>query len=237
MLELDDVACGHDGHPVVSGVSLDVGRSEVVAVLGPNGAGKTTLVETIMGLLAPLGGRLLLDGADISRFDAVKRARVGISWVPEGRRLWRGMTVLENVQLGSRNAPKSERHDCVERALELFPRLQEISGRVVDSLSGGEQQMVAIARAIAARPRVLLLDEPSLGLAPRMVDTIFDALRGSLGDLAVVLIEQNVEFALHHADRGIVLAEGGVMLAGSSAELIAGDEVRRAYVTGVAPAP
>jgi branched-chain amino acid transport system ATP-binding protein len=232
MLELTEVACGHNGNPVVSGVSFQLGCGEVVAVLGPNGAGKTTLVETLVGLLPSLGGQIRLDGTPLERLDPVERARAGISWVPEGRRLWRGMTVLENIHLGSRVVKRRERDVAVERAFELFPKLRTIPERVVDSLSGGEQQMVAIARAVAALPRVLLLDEPSLGLAPQMVETIFAALRGSLSDLAVVLIEQNVEFALSQARRAIVLAEGGVVLSGSADDLLAGDEVQKAYVSG-----
>ena len=230
MLEVRDLSCGHGGRPVVSGVDLSVRTGKLTAVLGPNGAGKTTLIQTLMGVLPVLSGTIAVAGTDVTSSDAVRRARAGISWAPEGRRLWSGMTVEENVQLGCRRVPKLERAQRVDESYELFPALGRFRNRTIDSLSGGEQQMVAIARAIASRPRILLLDEPSLGLAPKVVDDIFEALRGRLHEMAVVLVEQNVAVGLSHAEHAVVLAEGRVVRSGSAAELAADDSLRQAYL-------
>jgi branched-chain amino acid transport system ATP-binding protein len=234
MLEVEELSCGYAGRAVVSGVNLSITAGRLSAVLGPNGAGKTTLIETLMGVRPAVAGVIRVGGVDVTGQDAVGRSRSGVSWAPEGRRLFRGMTVEENVYLGCRWVAKAERSARVAEAYELFPRLPQFRDRVIDSLSGGEQQMVAIARAIVSKPRVLLLDEPSLGLAPKVVDSIFEALRTRLDNVAVVLVEQNVGVGLSHADDAIVLSEGAVVRAGSAAELKDDEGLRTAYLSAPA---
>jgi len=230
MLKVEGLACGYSGRPLLTGIDIDVRSGEMLAILGPNGAGKTTLLSTLVGLLTAIDGKIVVDGADVTRTAAVKRARDhGIAWVPEGRRLFPGMSVMENLALGGTRLPADQRDLVVDNVLAIFPQLGSMLRRDVVNLSGGEQQMVAIGRALAMRPRVLLLDEPSLGLAPIVVDTIFDSLMEQLSDLAVVLVEQNVEIGLHHATQGMVLENGQVALAGPAAELRSNDAVRQAY--------
>ena len=213
-------------------VSLEVRKGEIVALIGSNGAGKTTTLRTISGLIAPRTGEVRLFGTAVRGLGAEHIARLGVGHAPEGRRLFARMTVRENLDMGaySRNDRAGIRSD-LDRVFTLFPRLRERAMQLAGSLSGGEQQMVAIGRALMSAPKVLLLDEPSLGLAPILVDAIFKVIReiNSKGT-TILLIEQNALLALKTASRGYVLETGSVALSGSSADLIASPDIQRAYL-------
>jgi branched-chain amino acid transport system ATP-binding protein len=231
-LELRDVDVLYGRVQALRGVSLHVDAGEIVALIGSNGAGKTTTLRAISGLVRPTRGGIRLDGRPIHTLGAELIARRGVAHAPEGRRLFTRMTVRENLEMGA-----FARHDRArlgadyERVYELFPRLRERGGQLAGSLSGGEQQMVAIGRALMARPRVLLLDEPSLGLAPILVDAIFDVVREiNQTGTTILLIEQNARLALQVARRAYVLETGSIALAGSAAELLESEDVQRAYL-------
>jgi branched-chain amino acid transport system ATP-binding protein len=214
------------------GVNLDVRAGETVCVIGPNGAGKSTLVNAIARLHTRTRGRIVVGGTDVCDVATHRVCSSGVAIVPEGRRVFAHMTVRDNLCLGAyRPAARKSYKEQLERTYELFPRLSERSGQLAGTLSGGEQQMVAIARALMARPRLLLLDEPSLGLAPVVVDEVFDALAriGAQG-VSILLVEQDVERALGLAARGYLLVEGRVAAEGSSAELRESDAVRAAVL-------
>ena len=233
MLKVDHLTCGYDGRPLLSDISLEVRQGEMLTILGPNGAGKTTLLTTLVGLLPAINGTVVADGRDVTATTAVKRAREhGIAWVPEGRRLLNGMSVTDNLMLGCFRRRADERREILAEVFELFPKLRDLRDRDVANLSGGEQQMVAIGRALAMKPRVLLLDEPSLGLAPMIVDLIFESLMRQLHEFAVVLVEQNVEIGLHHATHAMVLDGGRVALHGPAQDLRDDPSVRDAYFAG-----
>jgi branched-chain amino acid transport system ATP-binding protein len=213
-------------------VSLDVHAGETVCVIGPNGAGKSTLVNAIARLHTRTRGRIAVGGTDVCGVATHRVCSSGVAIVPEGRRVFAHMTVHDNLCLGAyRPAVRKSYKEQLARAYELFPRLSERSGQLAGTLSGGEQQMVAIARALMARPRLLLLDEPSLGLAPVVVDEVFDALaRIGADGVSILLVEQDVERALGLAARGYLLVEGRVAAEGSSAELRQSDAVRAAVL-------
>ena len=213
-------------------VSLDVHAGETVCVIGPNGAGKSTLVNAIARLHTRTRGRIAVGGTDVCGVATHRVCSSGVAIVPEGRRVFAHMTVHDNLCLGAyRPAVRKSYKEQLARAYELFPRLSERSGQLAGTLSGGEQQMVAIARALMARPRLLLLDEPSLGLAPVVVDEVFDALARIGADrVSILLVEQDVERALGLAARGYLLVEGRVAAEGSSAELRQSDAVRAAVL-------
>ncbi len=216
----------------LKGVALEVREREIVAILGNNGAGKTTTLKTISGLLVPRGGSILLEEAPLAGVPAHEVVFRGVAHVPEGRRIFNRLSVRENLTMGAylRSDGPDARAD-LERVFELFPRLRERIAQVAGTLSGGEQQMLAIGRALMARPRLLLLDEPSMGLAPVLVEQIFAAI----GDInrqgtTILLVEQNAAMALDVAHRGYVLETGRVVLEGTAAELAENAEVRRAYL-------
>jgi branched-chain amino acid transport system ATP-binding protein len=213
-------------------VSLDVREGEIVALIGSNGAGKTTTLRTISGLIAPRSGEVRLFGKSLRGVGADRIARLGVGHAPEGRRLFPRMTVRENLDMGAyaRRDRAGIRKD-LERVYTLFPRLRERASQLAGSLSGGEQQMVAIGRALMSSPKVLLLDEPSLGLAPILVDAIFEVIREiNAKGTTILLIEQNALLALKTAARGYVLETGSVALSGSAEELIASPDIQRAYL-------
>jgi branched-chain amino acid transport system ATP-binding protein len=232
MLELQSIDVKYGAAPALWGVSLAVQTGELVCVVGPNGAGKSTLINAIAGLHKAHAGSLKFHGQDISALPAHRFCEVGIALVPEGRRLFTGMTVLENLELGS-YIPQAKRHraDSLERVLGLFPALNEKLGALAGSLSGGQQQMVAIGRALMARPKLLLLDEPSLGLAPVIVNDMFGAIRNiNASGTSVLLVEQNVAMAMQIAKRAYVLEEGRVVSEGAASELLQRPEIQKAYL-------
>jgi branched-chain amino acid transport system ATP-binding protein len=214
------------------GVDLTVGDGEVVCIVGSNGAGKTTLVQAIAGMLPIASGSVRIGETDVAGQPAHIVCRSGVAIVPEGRRIFPGLTVSDNLDLGAYRRDARRFHaDSLAWVHTLFPRLQERFGQLAGSLSGGEQQMLAIGRALMARPRLLLMDEPSLGLAPVIVDEVFDVIETIKGTgVSVLLVEQNVERALEIADRGYLLSEGRIVLEGRATDLISNDELRQAVL-------
>jgi branched-chain amino acid transport system ATP-binding protein len=232
MLEVRDLQVAYGAANALWGVSLELGRGELLCVVGPNGAGKTTLIGALAGMLRARGGRIVFDGQDITRLPAHRFCEAGIALVPEGRRLFTGMTVQENLELGSLlPQAKAARQRTMAQVLELFPPLKEKLASPAGELSGGQQQMVAIARALMAQPRLLLLDEPSLGLSPRIVGDMFEAIRRINADgVSVLLVEQNVAMAMEVSQRAYVLEEGRMVAEGLPQELLARPEIQRVYL-------
>jgi len=227
------------GVMALQGVSLHVRAGEAVALVGANGAGKSTLLKTIAGLLSPVRGEIWFDGRRIDAVEAPDRVGLGIALVPEGRRLFSRLTVGENLRLGTfRDRHPKRRQEMLDRVFQLFPVLQQRVGQRAGTLSGGEGQMLSIARALMSRPRFLMLDEPSLGIMPRIVDAILDVLQTlhRQEGLTVLLVEQNVPAALAAAERGYVLQTGRIVLHGNAAELRDDPRIRDAYLGGVAAA-
>jgi len=217
--------------PALKGVAMEVRAGEIVALLGNNGAGKTTTLRTISGLLAPSRGTLTLEGEPLDGVPAHVIVRRGIAHVPEGRRIFNRLTVRENLTMGAYTRSDAGVAGDLERVLTLFPRLDERITQIAGTLSGGEQQMLAIGRALMARPRLLLLDEPSMGLAPVVVEQIFDTVRDiNRHGTTILLVEQNAAMALSVAQRGYVIETGSIVLSGTAAELADNPEVRRAYL-------
>ena len=232
LLELQGVEVAYGDLPALRGVSLGVEEGETLSVVGANGAGKTTMLRAISGLLRPRAGRILLDGARLDQMPSHVIVARGVVQVPEGRKIFPGLTVKENLELGSYvAAARAHRRQSLERVLGLFPRLAERQRQAAGTMSGGEQQMLAIGRALMARPRILMLDEPSLGLAPIIVQEIFRIIAeiNRLGT-TVLLVEQNTRQALSLSRRGYVLENGRIALEGSGAELLGNEHVRRAYL-------
>ena len=232
MLRLEDVHVAYGEIPALKGVGLEVRQGEIVALLGNNGAGKTTTLRTISGLLVPMRGALTLEDQPLGGVPPHEIVRRGIAHVPEGRRIFNRLTVRENLTMGAytRNDTTVIARD-LERVLALFPRLQERITQVAGTLSGGEQQMLAIGRALMLSPRLLLLDEPSMGLAPVLVEQIFDTVADiNRQGTTILLVEQNAAMALAVAQRGYVIETGAIVLSGTAAELADNPEVRRAYL-------
>ena len=232
MLEADGLHVGYGDAPALWDISLTVGDGELVAVVGPNGAGKTTLINAIARLLPIRRGRLRLDGVDVTRATPQEVCQGGVAIIPEGRRLFGGMTVEENLEIGCyRRAARRARSESLERVYAIFPILRERHRQLAGSLSGGEQQMLAIGRALMARPRLLLVDEPSLGLAPAVVDQVFEVVQAIHRDgVSILLIEQNAAKALEIAGRAYVLEGGRVVSEGRPGELLAQSHIREAYL-------
>jgi branched-chain amino acid transport system ATP-binding protein len=231
ILRLTDVHTYYGNIHALKGISLEVGRGEIVTLIGSNGAGKTTTLKTVSGLLHPRSGTVEFDGSNISKTAAHELVQAGIGHAPEGRRIFSRLTVLENLQMGGFTRPRAELAEDIERVMTLFPRLRERTSQQGGTLSGGEQQMLAIGRAMVSRPRLLLLDEPSLGLAPILVQQIFAIIREiKETGTTILLVEQNALQALSIADRGYVLQTGQVVLAGAASELRQDETVRKAYL-------
>jgi branched-chain amino acid transport system ATP-binding protein len=231
MLEIRDLVAGYGATRVLRGVSLQVGAGEVVAVLGANGVGKTTLNRAISGLIPIMGGQMAFEGTSIEGMSPVSVVERGLIHVPEGRKIFPNMSVRENLELGSYRRAKARRGDSLSRVFGLFPRLRERSRQSAGTLSGGEQQMLAIGRGLMADPRLLILDEPSLGLSPRLVEDLFDMIGRIAADgLAVMLVEQNVMQTLDLAQRAYVLENGVVAMSGEAAALARNPELQKAYL-------
>ena len=233
MLELDGVHVAYGGLKALDGVSVKVGSGDFVSIVGPNGAGKTTLFKAISGAVTPVAGRILFEGQDLGKVAPPDRPHLGIAHVPEGRQVFPNLTVLENLEMGAWTAAGRREWDVNLRyILKLFPVLEQRSRQLAGTLSGGEQQMVAIGRGLASSPRLLMLDEPSMGLAPAIVDTIFERIIEIRRDkkLTVLLVEQRAVEALQSCDRGYVLETGRVVLEGTHDELLSNGRIRKAYL-------
>ncbi|CUA93187.1 MULTISPECIES: ABC transporter ATP-binding protein [Comamonas] len=231
MLQLEQVSTHYGAICAVNHVSLHVDQGEIVTLIGSNGAGKTSLLMTVCGNPRASGGRILFEGEDITQMSTHHIMRRGIAVSPEGRRVFKDLTVTENLQMGGFFLSKAEIADGVEHVFKLFPRLKERAAQRSGTMSGGEQQMLAIGRALMSKPRLLLLDEPTLGLAPLIIAQIFEIIQTiRAAGVTVFLVEQNANRALQIADRGYVLETGKVVLEDSGVNLLSNDEVRKAYL-------
>jgi branched-chain amino acid transport system ATP-binding protein len=232
MLELRAVRAGYGTFQALFDVSLDVRRGEAVGVIGPNGAGKTTLMRVISGLIRPTAGTIAMEGVDLATTPSHRIVELGVAHVPESRRLFPRMTVEDNLRIGGfAPAARPKYRQQLEVVYELFPRLRERRRQLAGSMSGGEQQMCAIGRALMSAPTLLLLDEPSAGLAPVLVEQVFDLVRRlRAGGLTVLIVEQNVQQVLRVVDRAYLLKTGRIHAAGGAAELLASDTIRQAYL-------
>lgn len=232
LLRVDDIHSYYGHIHALQGISLEVRQGEIVTLLGGNGAGKSTTLRTINGLMHPRSGSIWLEGSDISSVPAHQLVRRGIGQAPEGRRIFSRMSTLENLQMGAYSRrDKGEIDADYDRVFGLFPRLKERRSQIAGTLSGGEQQMVAIGRALMGRPKLLLLDEPSMGLSPVLVEQIFSIIRDiNVQGTTVLLVEQNAQMALRVAGRGYILQTGKIILADTSAALAANEQVKKAYL-------
>ena len=232
LLEVRDLDFAYGDVQVLRGVSLSVNAGEIVSLVGSNGAGKSTTLRNVSRLLRPRSGAIVFDGHDLTRLSSHQVVELGLVQVPEGRRVFPEMTVLENLRMGSYvKATRADRKKNLERGLTLFPRLRERIGQLAGTLSGGEQQMLAIARGLMAEPRLIILDEPSLDLMPTVTQEVFRLIEAvNKRGISVLLVEQNLHQSLRIAHRGYVLEKGSVVLAGTGQELLANDYVRRAFL-------
>ncbi len=231
MLEIRDLRAGYGQVQVLHGVDLDVAEGEIVALLGSNGAGKSTLNNNVSGIFRPFGGKIRLSGEDVTAAAPERMVDLGVIQVPESRRIFPNMTVRENLELGSYRRAKARRAENMARVCEVFPHLAERFGQLAGTLSGGEQQMLAIGRSLMAEPRLLILDEPSLGLSPILVAEMFALIRRLHEQgLAILLVEQNVFQSLEIADRAYVLENGAIVLSGAPAELIEDAGLKKSYL-------
>ena len=234
MLEIKDLFVSYGMMEVLHGISLKVEDKELVSVIGPNGAGKSTLIKTVMGLVKPTSGQILYNGQDITNLPAHKRAGLGIGYVPEGRRVFAKLTVEENLRMGAYELKdKKKIAENMDRVYGIFPRLGERKNQLASTMSGGEQQMLAISRALMLSPRMLLIDEVSMGLMPIMVNTCFDVIK-KLNEqgITILVVEQNANKALKVADRGYVLETGNIVLSDTAENLRKDDTVQKAYLGG-----
>jgi branched-chain amino acid transport system ATP-binding protein len=231
LLTLDDVTTYYAQMRILEGINLRVGRGELVCLLGGNASGKSTTLKTILGVVRPRAGRVLLDGEDVSGWTVARRIARGMAIVPENRRLFGGMSVRENLELGAVLRSGESLDEDFERVHSLFPRLEERRDQLAGTLSGGEQQMLAMGRALMSRPRLLLMDEPSMGLSPALVQQNFRIIKEvHESGVAVLMVEQNATMALSIADRGYVLSTGEIVLEGRASELLHHEDLKRAYL-------
>jgi branched-chain amino acid transport system ATP-binding protein len=231
MLKLDGVTTYYGQMRILEGISLEVGAGEMVCLLGGNASGKSTTLKTILGIVRPRAGRVLLDGQDVTSWPVAQRIAKGLAIVPENRRLFGQMTVQENLELGAVLRGRDKLDEDFARVHALFPRLLERRNQLAGTLSGGEQQMVAVARALMSRPRLLLMDEPSMGLSPALVQQNFEIIKEvHKSGVSVLIVEQNASMALSVADRGYVLSTGEIVLQGTAAELLRSEDLKRAYL-------
>ena len=232
MLKVEHLSVSYGVIAAVKGVSFEVGQGEIVALIGANGAGKTTILQTITGLIAPRGGSIRFDGADLLKTPAHKIVSLGMAHVPEGRRIFQELSVLENLRLGAfTRKDKKEIEDSLEMVYARFPRLKERRTQIAGTLSGGEQQMLAMGRALMSRPKIILMDEPSMGLSPLLVSEVFDIIREiNAAGTTVLVVEQNARKVLSVADRAYVLETGNIVLEGNAKDLLNDDSVKKAYL-------
>ena len=232
MLEIKDLFVSYGMMEVLHGISLKVEDKELVSVIGPNGAGKSTLIKTVMGLVKPTSGQILYNGQDITNLPAHKRAGLGIGYVPEGRRVFAKLTVEENLRMGAYELKdKKKIAENMDRVYEIFPRLGERKNQLASTMSGGEQQMLALGRALMCRPKLIMMDEPSLGLAPLVIKEIFNIIRRiNESGTTVLLVEQNANMALKVAHHAYVLETGRIKMEGSGRELLENEEIKEAYL-------
>ena len=234
MLTIEDIHVYYDAIHALKGISVTVAEGEIVTLIGANGAGKTTTLRTVSGLIRAKSGKISFDGQDISSMPAQDIVKLGLSQVPEGRRIFANMTVYENLELGAYT--RSDSHEInqdIAKVFERFPRLEERKKQVAGTLSGGEQQMLAIGRGLMSRPKLLLLDEPSMGLAPLLVKEIFSIIQEiNRAGTTILLVEQNAHMALSIANKAYVLETGRIILSGTAKELSESEEVRKAYLGG-----
>jgi branched-chain amino acid transport system ATP-binding protein len=231
LLELDNVTTYYGQMRILEGISLQVGAGELVCLLGGNASGKSTTLKTILGIVRPRSGRVLLDGDEVNDLSVPQRIGRGLAIVPENRRLFGQLTVRENLELGANLRKGQDLTADYERVYELFPRVHERLKQLAGTLSGGEQQMVAIGRALMSRPRLLLMDEPSMGLSPALVQQNFQIIKQvNETGVAMLMVEQNANMALSIADRGYVLATGELVLADTAKNLLASEDLKRAYL-------
>jgi branched-chain amino acid transport system ATP-binding protein len=232
MLKVEDIHVYYGAIHAIKGVSFEVKEGEIVALIGANGAGKSTILKTVSGLLHPRSGSVSFMGKDITHTDAYKLVQHGLAHVPEGRRIFLQMSVQDNLEMGAFTRKNVDKAD-LEMVYGLFPRLKERRNQIAGTLSGGEQQMLAMSRALMSHPKLIMLDEPSMGLAPILVDQIFDmVLELHKTGTTILLVEQNASKALQIADRAYVLETGNVTLSGTGTELALSDDVRKAYLGG-----
>ncbi|MBR3098816.1 MAG: ABC transporter ATP-binding protein [Clostridia bacterium] len=231
MLEIKDIHVYYGAIHALKGVSFEVNEHEIVTLIGANGAGKSTTLNTVVGLLKPRSGQILFEGKNINSIPANKMVSLGMALCPEGRRIFQQMTVKENLEMGGFTRSPSEIAPSVEEMFTRFPRLKEREKQIAGTLSGGEQQMLAMARALMSKPKLMMLDEPSMGLAPILVEQIFDIIRElHEAGTTILLVEQNAQMALSVADRAYVLETGRISMSGDAKELLENDNVRKAYL-------
>ncbi len=230
-LSVSGLVSGYYKIKVLNEVSLRVGKGELVGIIGPNGAGKTTTLRTIAGVVRPWSGSVLLDGVNVAGLPPHRIARMGLGYVPDSRELFPNLTLEEHLRLAhSRLGSKEDFGSAVDRVMALFPPLKGRMSQRVGTMSGGEQQMVAIARALISSPKLLMLDEPSTGVAPRIVDNIYDALKSLKGSMSILLVEQNVQLVFEVADRVYLMDRGSIVKEGTPEELVKDELVRRTYL-------
>ncbi len=233
LLKVDNIHVYYGAIHAIKGISFEVAEGEIVTLIGANGAGKSTTLNTIAGLLKPREGSILFDGKNITGTPASKMVYHGMALCPEGRRIFQQMTVRENLEMGGFSRPAAEIAPSIEDVFNRFPRLREREKQIAGTLSGGEQQMLAMGRALMSKPKLLMLDEPSMGLAPILVEQIFDIIKElHEAGTTILLVEQNAQMALSIADRAYVLGTGMITMSGAAADVLADDRVRAAYLGG-----
>lgn len=232
LLEVKDLEVSYGVIKALKGISFEVNEGEIVTLIGANGAGKTTTMQSVIGLIPSRHGTVLYDGQDITKMPCHKIVHLGMSQVPEGRRIFQELTVYENLLMGAYSMKKNDTFkEDLEKVYKRFPRLAERSNQIAGTLSGGEQQMLAMGRALMSRPKLLMLDEPSMGLSPLLVDEVFDIIKDINKDgTTILLVEQNAGKSLAISDRAYVLETGSIVLSGTGAELAASEEVKKAYL-------
>jgi len=231
LLSVENLRAGYGAVEVLRGVDIRISHGELIALLGSNGAGKTTLNAVMSGLLAPRSGRVIFDGEDLTGVHYRRIVQAGLIQVPEGRKVFPNLTVLENLELGAFTRARQKLSENIDRVFETFPRLRERMAQLAGTMSGGEQQMLAIGRGLMAEPKLLILDEPSLGLSPLLVEELFTLIAKLRTDgLAILLVEQNVGQSLDIADRAYVMENGTIRFSGTATELLASDTLRQAYL-------